>query len=461
MTVSGYPLSQAHRLMAFAVRQLGGQSVGFCQILYRLDLTGRTFELNQQDYQWGWCDEDQLHQIRDHPEARRASVYDRRLEKGDRCFGLARSGQVLCSNWVSFDRASALVGQDPEIQFRTLEDQECFTYDFYTPRAYRGRGLGSVTKRALLSTLEQEGIGQIYSLVDPRNAPSTLVHLRLGYVPSDEVYLYRFAGNCYAFQRPVGKNVRQWLEGSTGNRGPRPLSSLVKIPWHAPTQVYDLGTSLLAEDLLASAQQCIHYQKQAAAQRFEAFQPDANAAEAVSEAALNRLLTRGLDVHGIATDRSISNVIPFNTAKYEDAVSDQQLRDLRKQIDDRIGGVIRQLFASTPGKISLIQSGHFWYPAGSFMSWHTNGRVPGWRAYLSFTEEPGQSFFRYRDPQTGDIVTLQDSGWDLRIFKLDSENPLWHAVYSNTNRFSFGYMLTSASLTERIKGRLRRTLSRT
>ena len=238
------------------------------------------------------------------------------------------------------------------------------------------------------------------------------------------------------------------------------MTSKVTIPWGAPAQVYDLGSGPLSSEILNAAEECIRHQKDAAQERFAAFEPNPNAVDAVSENALQRLLQRGKDIHGIATDRSISNVIPFNSKKYDDAVSDDRLSQLRRRIDEEIGGLIRSLFSATPGKVSLTQSGHFWYPAGSFMGWHTNSRVPGWRAYLSFAEEPGRSFFRYRHPQSGDIVTLEDTGWDLRIFKLESGMPLWHTVYSDTNRFSFGYMLTSRSLTERIKGRLTRTLSR-
>ena len=211
MTVSGYPLSQAHRLMAFAVRQLGGQSVGFCQILYRLELADQKGDQTA-NLMWGWCSESELAQVRHHREARRPQVYDRRLASGDRCFCLTENGTVVCSNWVAFDRASALVGQDPEIRFRNLDPKECFSYDFYTPSERRGKGFGSMTKRALVGALAQEGFSYLYGLVDPRNAPSTQVHLRLGYEAIEEIYLYRFAGKCYAFQRPVGESVRQWLD---------------------------------------------------------------------------------------------------------------------------------------------------------------------------------------------------------------------------------------------------------
>lgn len=55
--------------------------------------------------------------------------------------------------------------------------------------------------------------------------------------------------------------------------------------------------------------------------------------------------------------------------------------------------------------------------------------------------EPGKSFFRYRDPDTHEIITSKDNEWNVRIFEIRSDKLLWHAVYSDTNRFSLGYMI--------------------
>ena len=75
------------------------------------------------------------------------------------------------------------------------------------------------------------------------------------------------------------------------------------------------------------------------------------------------------------------------------------------------------------------------------MGWHTNSKSPGWRLYISYAEETGKSFFRYRDPDTGQVVTSMDAQWNFRLFRIDSTKPFWHAVYSETNRYSFGYRI--------------------
>ena len=84
------------------------------------------------------------------------------------------------------------------------------------------------------------------------------------------------------------------------------------------------------------------------------------------------------------------------------------------------------------------------------MGWHTNNRAPGWRVYLTYAEQPGKSFFRYRDPGTGHIVTSTDGGWDMRLFRVSPEAPLWHSVYTETHRFSFGYTLLETNPLRRI-----------
>ena len=227
-----------------------------------------------------------------------------------------------------------------------------------------------------------------------------------------------------------------------------------KIRWRSRTMVHDLDADAIPQAVRDLAAACIEQQKVATARCKRPFRAEPEALSKVSEAALQDVLVAGDDIHGIATDRSISNVVPFNSGKYEDAVRDEVVMVQRKALDQAMAALLRELF-DAPGKLYFTESGHFWYPHQSFMSWHTNSRVPGWRAYLSYGEDPGESFFRYRDPDSAQSVTLKDSGWNLRVFMLSANRPLWHAVYSNTNRFSFGYLVTSRSLVDRVRGRLR------
>lgn len=95
-------------------------------------------------------------------------------------------------------------------------------------------------------------------------------------------------------------------------------------------------------------------------------------------------------------------------------------------------------------------SGSMWYPPYAYRLWHTNETQPGWRMYLlDFDEEVGPSdmrtFFRYMNPQTKDIVTLQDRPKMLRFFKVEQakDRLLWHCIVNgaNRNRWAFGFVV--------------------
>ncbi len=94
------------------------------------------------------------------------------------------------------------------------------------------------------------------------------------------------------------------------------------------------------------------------------------------------------------------------------------------------------------------QTGGFWYPPKGYMGWHTNEDDAGIRCYLVFAREHKESFFRYQDPRDGRIVTRWDrQGWWLRRFRVGSaRHRLWHCVYSNTDRISLGFAVTSHGL---------------
>lgn len=233
------------------------------------------------------------------------------------------------------------------------------------------------------------------------------------------------------------------------------IESRTTLSYDADNGVFDLDASILSDDLRADARTCIAAQKREAAPALaSSFQPNPDALAEVSEEALARLLEQGKDVHGISKQRSISNVVVFGADNIADSLRSAAVEALRAKVDKRMYKLVRSIF---PGRSGLVvgSSGHFWYPPGSYMSWHTNSGAPGWRIYINYAEEEGESFFRYRDPSTAKIVTLADKEWNIRIFRITSESPLWHAVYSNTNRFSLGYIVYKESVVERVKQRVR------
>jgi Lanthionine synthetase C-like protein/Nif11 domain len=95
-------------------------------------------------------------------------------------------------------------------------------------------------------------------------------------------------------------------------------------------------------------------------------------------------------------------------------------------------------------------SGSMWYPPFAYRLWHTNETQPGWRMYLiDFDEDIApsdtRSFFRYMNPQTKEIVTLQDRPKMLRFFRVDqrADRLFWHCIVNGAdrNRWSFGFVV--------------------
>lgn len=214
-------------------------------------------------------------------------------------------------------------------------------------------------------------------------------------------------------------------------------------------------------ELTAAVVACVESAKAATADDFASrFRAAPDAAARVSEEALERAMAGG-DVSDIRTEGDLSNCLVFHTGGLDGSVMDARVVQSREKLDALLSARVRELIGGV-SDVELLVSGQLWYPPGGYMGWHTNSRVPGWRLYVTYVEEPRRSFFRYRDPETGDVVTSWDDGWDLRAFRVDAERPLWHAVYSETNRFSFGYRfvpkgsIRRPSRTRRIVRRLRR-----
>ena len=175
------------------------------------------------------------------------------------------------------------------------------------------------------------------------------------------------------------------------------------------------------------------------------FQPNPKPTWDVSEEALQSLLNGGEDVSDIRTEKGLSNCLVFHTRNLPGSVIDDQVLSLRRRVDRAVELWLESLLQDD--EFSIGVTGHFWYPPGGYMGWHTNHRNPGWRVYVTYAEEPGRSFFRYRDPETDRVVTSVDDIWNLRLFRVSPEVPLWHAVYSDTHRHSFGYRIVRKKAT--------------
>ncbi len=209
-------------------------------------------------------------------------------------------------------------------------------------------------------------------------------------------------------------------------------------------------------ELIHAIKDCVKAQKEASREKLTTvFKPEPRASHEVSGEALDEILKKGEAINGIRTEREISNVIVFNDKRYENAVMAEEVSRARKKFDELLGRRIRDLF--TEGKrLEIRSSGFFLYPPQGYMGWHTNWQNPGWRLYASYAEEPEKSFLRYRDPKTCQVVTSLDHQLNFRLFRVSADQPFWHAVYSDTYRYSLGYKITKIP---GFFGRLKRKLN--
>ena len=86
------------------------------------------------------------------------------------------------------------------------------------------------------------------------------------------------------------------------------------------------------------------------------------------------------------------------------------------------------------------------YPKGGFMGWHHNANAPGYNILLSWSKD-GLGFFRYQDPITKEIVTMQDTpGWTAKVGYYgpwhEPDRIYWHcASAEHEERFTLGYII--------------------
>ena len=130
-----------------------------------------------------------------------------------------------------------------------------------------------------------------------------------------------------------------------------------------------------------------------------------------------------------------------------DAYVDHPLYEDYFQTKVRLIKLLEDFFAT-----QVRFSGSFWYPSNSYRLWHTNETQPGWRMYLVDFDyfEPkgeGEAFFRYMNPKTKELVTVEERPKVVRFFKIESEPSklFWHCIANTTksNRWSFGFEISS------------------
>ena len=93
------------------------------------------------------------------------------------------------------------------------------------------------------------------------------------------------------------------------------------------------------------------------------------------------------------------------------------------------------------------------YPEGGFMGWHHNANAPGYNILLSWSEK-GTGFFRYQDPITKKIITMNDiPGWSCKVGYYgawhEEDKIYWHCAGAPLEkRFTLGYIIPHQGMWE-------------
>ena len=93
------------------------------------------------------------------------------------------------------------------------------------------------------------------------------------------------------------------------------------------------------------------------------------------------------------------------------------------------------------------------YPKGGYMGWHHNANASGYNILLSWSEK-GTGFFRYQDPITKEIVTMQDTpGWTCKVGYYgawhEADKIYWHcAQAAHEERLTLGYIIPHKDMWE-------------
>lgn len=108
-----------------------------------------------------------------------------------------------------------------------------------------------------------------------------------------------------------------------------------------------------------------------------------------------------------------------------------------------------------PNKLNRLTDsrGTTYMPPGGFMEYHSNqAHYAGWRLYMHYLippkvvssdQESAVSWFAYEHPFDGSYRRLQDTNTEANMFRIRKppKKLLWHCIYSDTHRFSWGIWL--------------------
>lgn len=99
-----------------------------------------------------------------------------------------------------------------------------------------------------------------------------------------------------------------------------------------------------------------------------------------------------------------------------------------------------------------------YYPDNGYIGWHHNGDAWGWNILFTYSQD-GNGFFKYRDIDSGEIITLPDKkGWSCKVGfypPIDNdtspEQLFWHTARTAKKRYTLAFVFKEAGMWETIR----------
>lgn len=168
----------------------------------------------------------------------------------------------------------------------------------------------------------------------------------------------------------------------------------------------------------------------------ERLKPDENICDAYFDLIKSKIARwSGAKARGVTKDHFLSQQIPTENVEISGQHKECASFSLfdNRQEEYEFGEKLKQIAPFDAYTNGIV------YPPMSYMPWHTNSDVAGYRTYYSYTLKEG--VFAWKCPDTGEIkVDYDDYGWTCRRFKIINKPPyLWHTIWSEGLRFAFGF----------------------
>jgi hypothetical protein len=147
-----------------------------------------------------------------------------RFGRGWKCYVARAEGRIVHCTWVAVKWAES-IGH----RYIALKEDEAYTADAYTAKAWRSKGLHRLVKFQILQDLKKANYQTAYVLVHVDCRPSKWVQVLLGYKTLGTV-LY-FASR---------RSHKTWVLLLRGSAGPF-LEQNIPLPWRQPAEIADFS----------------------------------------------------------------------------------------------------------------------------------------------------------------------------------------------------------------------------